>query len=110
VFTGSVSAAHLDRPIHEGDIDWAGAILLQEFGINGGSSGSAVVCLDQKKICAFVVGSIAETNMVAMPVSRLEAMRDMYVKGTYTWWVSDPDATPKTGDRAQSPKPKTTSR
>ena len=95
VLTGSVSSAKLDRPIHDDDIDWQGAVALQEFGVNGGSSGSAVVCMSQHKICAFVVGSIGQTTMTAMPVSRLKAMQKAYADKTYTWWVSDPDQAPK---------------
>lgn len=94
-FTGTVSADSLNRPVVDGDINWTGVVLLQMFGVNGGSSGSSVICLDQKAICAFVVGSIGETTMTAMPVSRLKKLRSSLAGGTYSQWVKDPDATKK---------------
>jgi hypothetical protein len=54
-------------------------------GTDGGSSGSAIVCMSQKKICAFLVGTIGGSEMIAVPVSRLEKMREEYVKGTYKY-------------------------
>lgn len=92
VFFGSVSSPTLNRPVVEGNINWGGAVLLQMFGVNGGSSGSAIVCLEQRAICAFIVGSIEQTNMTAMPVSRLVKLRESYKAGTYKWWKPDPDA------------------
>ena len=94
VFFGSVSSPVLDRPVSFEDIQWTGTVLLQEFGVNGGSSGSSAVCLDQHAICAFVVGSIAETTMVAMPVSRLITFREQLAAGKYKWYKSDPDSAP----------------
>jgi hypothetical protein len=94
VFQGSVSSASLDRPVLADDINWTHASLLQLFGTDGGSSGSAVVCLNQKKICSFVVGSIDKTTIVAMPVSRLLRLRELFSKGEYTHWKADPDEVP----------------
>ena len=106
VLTGAVSSSYLDRPVRVDDIDWEGAILLQLFGINGGSSGSSLVCADQKAICGFVVGSIAETTMVAVPVSRFIKFRDALLKGQYKWYVKDPDAAPVTPTASgTAPKP-----
>jgi S1-C subfamily serine protease len=92
VFLGSVSSPSVDRPITDGDIQWTNAVLLQEFGVNGGSSGSSAVCIDQHAICAFVVGSVAETTTVAMPVSRLLKFREQLAAGKYRWYQADPDA------------------
>lgn len=92
VFFGSVSSPILNRPVINDDINWEGAVLLQMFGVNGGSSGSSVVCLDQKAICAFVVGAIGQTTMTAMPVSRLIKLRSQLAAGTYKHWQADPDA------------------
>jgi hypothetical protein len=93
-FVGSVASPKLERPLVEGDINWTGIVTLQMFGVNGGSSGSAVICLNQQAVCATVVGSIAGTTMTAMPVSRLIAVRDGIADHTYKYWVSDPDAIP----------------
>jgi hypothetical protein len=106
VFTGTVSSSYLDRPVRIEDINWEGAILLQLFGINGGSSGSSLVCADQKAICGFVVGSIEDTTMVAVPVSRFIKFRDALLKGQYKWYVKDPDAAPATPTASgTAPKP-----
>ena len=93
-FVGSVASPKLERPLVEGDINWTGIVTLQMFGVNGGSSGSAVVCLDQRAICATVVGSIGGSTITAMPVSRLIAVRDGIADHTYRYWVADPDAIP----------------
>jgi hypothetical protein len=101
VFTGSVSSSSLDRPLVEDDIDWTGVVLLQMFGVDGGSSGSSVVCLSQKAICAFVVGSVGKTTMTAMPVSRLKKLRSGIADGTYKYWVKDPDSPPVKAETAK---------
>lgn len=92
VFMGVVSNPSFDRPIVEEDINWTNAVGLQLFGTDGGSSGSAVVCLDQQAICAFVVGSVGGTTIVAMPVSRLEAVIAALKDGSYKYWQKDPNA------------------
>lgn len=104
VFLGTVSKASIDRPLVFEDINWTHAVTLQLFGTDGGSSGSAVVCLDQKAICAFVVGSIDKTTMVAMPVSRLQAVIAGLKDGTYKYWLKDSDAKPATPAASRSPK------
>jgi hypothetical protein len=85
VFWGTVSSPTLDRPVVQDDINWTDAVLLQMWGVNGGSSGSSVVCLDQKAICGFIVGVAAGTNIVAIPVSRLIKMRKELAAGTYEY-------------------------
>ena len=94
VFMGVVSNASLDRPIVETDINWTNAVALQLFGTDGGSSGSAVVCLDQRAVCAFVVGSISGTTIIAMPVSRLIEVMAGLKDGSYRFWQKDADAKP----------------
>jgi hypothetical protein len=105
VFLGTVSKAWIDRPLAFEDINWTHAVMLQLFGTDGGSSGSAVVCLDQKAICAFVVGSIDKTSMVAMPVSRLQTVIAGLKDGTYKYWQKDSDAKPSSPVTADK-KPK----
>jgi hypothetical protein len=105
-FIGSVSSPKLERPLVDGDIDWEGVVTLQMFGVNGGSSGSAVICLNQEAICGTIVGSIAETTMTAMPVSRLKAVQKSIADKTYHYWVADPDAAPEPhATAAGKPKP-----
>lgn len=99
VFLGTVSSPTLDRPVVEDDINWTRAVTLQLFGTDGGSSGSAVVCLDQKAICAFVVGSIDKTTMVAMPVSRLKSVIAGIKDGSYKYWEIDADAPVKKAEK-----------
>jgi S1-C subfamily serine protease len=94
VFVGIVSNASFDRALASEDINWTHAVGLQLFGTDGGSSGSAVVCMDQKAICAFVVGSVSGTTIVAMPVSRLEAVMAGLKDGSYKYWKKDPDSRP----------------
>jgi S1-C subfamily serine protease len=91
-FIGSVSSSTLNRPVVVEDINWTHAVLLQLFGTDGGSSGSSVVCLDQRKICAIVVGSIDKTTIVAVPVSRLIKLRAALAAGTYTHWKPDAES------------------
>jgi len=68
------------------DINWQNAVLLQLPGTNGGSSGSAIVCVEQKAICSFLVGTISDTEIVAIPVSRLLKFRDNVRAGKYKYW------------------------
>ena len=95
VFFGTVSSPTLDRPVIQDDINWTKAVLLQLFGVNGGSSGSSAVCLDQRAICAFVVGNIGETNIVAMPVSRLIELRKALNAKSYKWYREESDDIPQ---------------
>src|SRR5262249_53215035 len=53
-FKGIVSSPKLARPVISGDINWTEAMTVQLFGANGGSSGSAIVCLQQRAICGFL--------------------------------------------------------
>ena len=95
VFLGTISSSVLNRPVVEGDINWTDAVTVQLFGTDGGSSGSALVCLSQRAICAFVVGSVNKTTMIAMPVSRLKAVLGGLKDGSYKYWKKDPDAKDK---------------
>jgi S1-C subfamily serine protease len=105
VFNGIVSNPSFDRPVIQEDINWTNAVGLQLFGTDGGSSGSAVVCLDQRAICAFVVGSISGSTIVAMPVSRLEAVMAGLKDGSYKYWQKDPDARPTLKSESSSRPP-----
>ena len=95
VMLGSISSNVLNRPVIEEDINWEGVLLLQMFGVDGGSSGSSLICVDQKAVCGFVVGSVNKSSMTAMPVSRFVKFREQLNAGKYHWWVADPDEAPK---------------
>jgi hypothetical protein len=92
VFVGTISSPSLDRPVVEDDINWTHASLLQLFGTDGGSSGSALVCLNQHKVCGIVVGTVDKSTIIAMPVSRLKTMMKAFKEGTYKHFILDPDA------------------
>jgi hypothetical protein len=89
VFTGSVTSAMVDREIVQDDINWTKAVLVQIPGTDGGSSGSSIVCLTQRAICAFLVGTSSQTTMVAMPVSRMISFREALKAGKYQYWKDD---------------------
>lgn len=73
ILQGYVSLPVIDRPMKlDGGGNWQNNILLQMFGTNSGSSGSPVVCVRQKAICGFIVGTSNKTSTVAIPVSRFE--------------------------------------
>ena len=94
VMLGNISSNILNRPVISEDINWEGVLLLQMFGVDGGSSGSSLVCVDQKAICGFIVGSVDKSSMTAMPVSRFVKFREQLNAGKYHWWIADPDEAP----------------
>lgn len=91
VFRGSIATPHVKRPIllkekdEETEGNWYDYILFQMPGVNPASSGSALLCLDQRAICGVVVGVMATpmgAEQVAQPidivVSKLEATHVAY--------------------------------
>jgi S1-C subfamily serine protease len=98
-FEGIISSVFLDRPLVEGDINWAGTLVLQQAGVNGGSSGSALISKETHKIVGFLVGSVAGSTIIAIPVSRFVAVRKAVDAKKYKWWTLqedvNPDGTPK---------------
>lgn len=74
VLFGTVTNTKVDRSIISPDVNWTGAILLQLPGITYGSSGSVIVCVEQKAICGILVGSLNKTTIVAIPISNLKAV------------------------------------
>lgn len=97
VLMGNIASVYLDRPIVQGDINWKGSMTLALMGVNGGSSGSAVVSDDQKAIVAILVGTIGETTITAIPISRFKAVRKAVKDGKYRWYQpvaqENPDGT-----------------
>lgn len=93
-FHGQISSISLDRPLMQGDINWRGTIVLQITGINGGSSGSAIVHEDQHAIIGFLVGSIGGSTIVAIPVSRFIAVRKAVAEKHYKYYSPTADLNP----------------
>jgi S1-C subfamily serine protease len=98
VFRGYVSSPLLDRPLvnEPASINWTGAVMLQIYGINGGSSGSAVVCKKQRAICAVLVGDIGGTTIVALPIDRFKKFYADSLSGNYPAFTAE--------DAAEQPK------
>lgn len=99
VFEGVVSSVYLDRPLVQGDINWQGTLVLQQAGVNGGSSGSALIHKEQRAIIGFLVGTVGGSTIIAIPVSRFTAVNIAVKAGKYKWWLDqqdvNPDGTPK---------------
>jgi S1-C subfamily serine protease len=97
VFEGVVSNVYLDRPLIQGDINWKGTLVLQQAGVNGGSSGSALISKDQRAIIGFLVGSVGNSTIIAIPVSRFKAVAAAVAAGKYKYWKpqTGADGTPE---------------
>jgi hypothetical protein len=91
VFFGNVSMPKVDRAIVFEDINWTNTVLLVLPGTNGGSSGSSVVCVDQKAICSFLVGTVGSSSTVSIPVSRFKDFYAQVKTGTYKFYKKSDD-------------------
>jgi len=69
-FYGRITSPKLDRSVVIDSINWTHTVLMQLPGTNSGSSGSAVICLQQHSVCGFLVGIIGTSTIVAVPVSK----------------------------------------
>lgn len=98
VLYGNIASVFLDRPLIQDTINWTGTITLSLPGINGGSSGSAIVSEDQKAIVGILVGTVGEQTIVAIPISRFKAVRKAVEEGKYKWYQpvvqTNPDGSP----------------
>lgn len=86
VIRGTISSVYLDRPVIQGDINWKGSMLLSIATVGGGSSGSAVISERQKAIVGFLVGTIGENNIVAIPVSKFKKVAAAVRDGKYKYY------------------------
>lgn len=97
-FHGTISKVFLDRPVTEGTINWKGTMMLQLPGTQGGSSGSAIISIEQKAIVGFLVGTIGNGTIIAIPVSRFKAVAKAVADGKYKYYSdtveTNPDGTP----------------
>ena len=89
VFRGNVSNPKVDRPIEQDDISWSNMIAIQSFGIDGGSSGSSIVCLKQRAICGFIEGTLDDTTVIASPVSKFKEWYAAEKAGTYPYFDAE---------------------
>lgn len=94
IFEGVVSSVFLDRPLTQGDINWRGTLVLQQAGVNGGSSGSALISKEQHAIIGFLVGTIGGTTIIAIPVSRFIEVQKAVKDQKYRYWNSQQDTNP----------------
>ena len=95
-FNGYVSAINLDRPpLNAGDVKWSNVMLIVIAG-GPGSSGSAVVSINQGEIIGCLVGSFNDSTvgMIAVPVSRFKAFEKAVDNHTYKKTKSTPPPDP----------------
>ena len=78
----------------EGDINWKGTLVIQLSGVNGGSSGSALISDDQQAIVGFLVGTIGGNIIIAIPATRFTAVKKAVEAGKYKWYNPDKQLSP----------------
>ena len=84
-YQGYVSNTHLDRPpLDAGDVRWTDLELVS-IGGGPGSSGSAIVSVDQRAITGFLVGRIPgeEIGFMCVPVNKFRAFEKAVDNGSY---------------------------
>ena len=86
VMKGQITLTRLNRPVKTRGLNWEFAMLMN-LGSGPGSSGAAVVSVDQEKIIGFVVGSIGgNPTTVVLTVNRFEVFMFAARTGMYGWW------------------------
>jgi len=83
-YQGYVSELHLDRPpVDAGVVLWTNLMLIQ-IGGGPGSSGSAIVSVDQSAIVGFLVGMVGgDIGKLCVPVSKFKTFVAAVDAGTY---------------------------
>ena len=83
-FVGYVSELHIDRPpVDAGEVHWTDLMLIQVGG-GPGSSGSAIVSVDQNAIVGFLVGTAqSDVGKLCVPVSKFKAFLTLVDAGNY---------------------------
>lgn len=92
-FAGYVSSPKVDRPpIDAGEVQWT-EIMLVKIGGGPGSSGSAIVSVDQKAIVGFLVGhdSRGEIGFIVVPVTKFKKFEAAVDAGKYKK-TNDPES------------------
>lgn len=85
LFTGYISSVHLDRPsLDAGEVKWRDVMLVVGGG-GPGSSGSAIVSVEQEAIIGFLVGEFTEgqIGMIVVPVSKFKTFESKVDDGSY---------------------------
>jgi hypothetical protein len=83
-FVGYVSSPHVDRPpLDAGEVKWHDVMLVM-IGSGPGSSGSAIVSVDQKSIVGFLVGGTpANIGAIVVPVNSFKTFESLVDAGKY---------------------------
>ena len=76
--------ARMRPPLDAGEVEWID-IMIVSIGGGPGSSGSAIVSMEQRAIVGFLVGQISGGNIgfVVIQVDKFKAFEEAVDKGTY---------------------------
>ena len=86
VLKGQITLVSINRPVKTRGLNWQSAMLVN-LSSGPGSSGSAVVSIDQEKIVGFVVGGIAgNPTTVVLTVNRFRLFLQAARLQMYAWW------------------------
>ena len=86
VLKGHISLVSINRPVKTRGLNWQSAMLVN-LSSGPGSSGSAVVSIDQEKIVGFVVGGVTgNPTTVVLTVNRFRLFLQAARVQMYAWW------------------------
>ena len=86
VMRGEIALVRINRPVKTWGLNWQSAMLVN-LGSGPGSSGSAVVSIDQEKIVGFVVGGVGgNPTTVVLTVNRFALFLQAARMQMYAWW------------------------
>ena len=86
VMKGEIALVRINRPVKTWGLNWQSAMLVN-LGSGPGSSGSAVVSIDQEKIVGFVVGGVGgNPTTVVLTVNRFALFLQAARMQMYAWW------------------------
>ena len=86
VLKGHISLVSINRPVKTRGLNWQSAMLVN-LSSGPGSSGSAVVSIDQEKIVGFVVGGVTgNPTTVVLTVNRFRLFLQAARLQMYAWW------------------------
>lgn len=92
-FVGYVSSTHVDRPpLDAGEVKWHDIMMIM-IGSGPGSSGSAVVSIDQKAIIGFLVGGMSgNIGAIVVPVNSFKVFESLVDSGKYKKTPTPPES------------------